>query len=84
MGDEESMVSEGQTLGEYAKTPDQADVGDDFDTWDRAKMMLAEDQEMQARQMMAEDMAKQAIDRMGGIAETPPFDPAEWTVNESE
>jgi hypothetical protein len=83
MGDEEN-ISDDQMLGDYAKSPDAADVGDDIDTWDRAKMMLAEDQEMQARQMKTEDLVKEAADLGGGHAEPPPFDPVDWTVNDSE
>jgi hypothetical protein len=84
MEEDESSFSEDQALGEYAKNPAAADVGDDIDTWDRARMMAAEDREMQARQMMTEDTIKEATDLPGGHAEPPPFDPADWTVNEEE
>lgn len=87
MGDEE-YISDDQALGDYATNPDAADIGDDMQTWDRAKMMLAEDEAMeanqQASQMRTEDIVKEAGNLEGGHAEPPPFDPGDWTVNESE
>jgi len=84
MEDDESVGPEYQIMGDVITTPGAADIYDDLDTLSRARMMQAEDQEMQARQMMAEDTMKEAMDLPGGHAEAPPFDPAEWTVNDTE